>query len=230
METIVTPKTAFADLLAMWDLTGKDPDYDREYYPLLKLIDDKKWYSCSTHPTLKEVAAMLNVKTHILNNWILAIYTPWLDLDKPPRIIFKTVVEFHFMSFRQTIVFESQDISFLPRKGESVNSDYFRNYLGTQGSFYVESISHRFKRGEHRISVFMEIGLYNEYWEFRKDEAFIKEEISDEDYFMKDDWDLKKQLKISPHFARLKMQEENERQNEAKMVVNRPRRNKKNPA
>lgn len=219
METRTTPKIAFADILNMWDLVKDKMNPDKEFYPLLKLIEANKWYEDDSRPpTLKEVACLLGVKPHILSKWIFTIYTPWLDLDNPPSIGFKTVVEFHFRNMRQTAIFESQDIVFLPRKGESIYSEYFSNYLGNCWQYYVESVSHYFRKGEHRIVVNVRDGQFNEFWSFRKDEAYVKEEISIEDYYSKDDWDLKKKLKISPYFAWLRMEDEKRSRDEAESV------------
>lgn len=218
METKITPKIAFADILDMWDLMKDKMDPDKEYYPLLKLIEDNRWYEDHARPTLKEVARLLNVQIHILSKWIFTIYTPWLDEENPPRIAFKTVVEFHLSNMQKTAVFESQDILFLPRRGETVNTAYFNNSLGNRWYYYVDSVSHYFDKGEHRIALYIKDGEFNEFWAFRKDEAYVRGEISTEDYYRKDDWNLKKQLKISPYFAWLRMEEEKERRDEAVSV------------
>jgi len=203
MDKSVTPKQALKDIFSLGMFNKKLLDPSKDYYPLLKLLDDNDYYPGDLpYPDLKTMERLLGITHSVLGRWILTLFKQMLsEINSPVPINFLTVVEFYFQGYSRHMTLLVEGLDYLPRVGETIYSSYFSEYLGGSFLYFVESINHHFDQGEHRITMFIKNGNYNLYWHLRKDEALATKEISIQDEYEKSDEQLKTLLRISPHYV-----------------------------
>lgn len=83
----------------------------------------------------------------------------------------------------------------MPRVGENIEIPYFQAKIGCQ-MFYVDSIHHFLEDKKQKIGIFLRSGSFNQYLHLRKDEAYLKREITDEEFRAPMDYTVKEKLKL----------------------------------
>ncbi len=97
--------------------------------------------------------------------------------------------------FDEYIFLAVNHLSVVPLLGGQVEISFFKAKVGTT-TFFVESIHHRFTDDLQIVDIDLKVGKYNHYWPIRKDEAYLKGEITWHEYFRSNDSAIKKRLKL----------------------------------
>jgi hypothetical protein len=200
MKKEISPKEAFQDICSMPDLSQKIVESGSENPDLSEYLLANNYFRNPNRSitTLKVVGKHTNLPQHKLRKSILSFHSRLIELMEDD----KGRVEYHLSHRGRYMRIGLQGFPNLPRIGETVIVYYFSNYMRTS-RYFAKHIEHELSNGEYVISVELEGGSYNAWWEIRKDEALAKEEISIDDYYFGDDWDLMAELRISPYWSRI---------------------------
>tara|TARA_R110002050_G_scaffold187306_1_gene321742 strand:+ start:18603 stop:19211 length:609 start_codon:yes stop_codon:yes gene_type:complete len=195
MNTSFSSQDILRDIRSMrkfsGQLLGKGKIYDRL---LSYLLHDVFPYSDYTLPKLKDLQSALGIPYSKVRKHLNHIYSDLIDHEENGVDLSPSKVEYVFTLKKDedytTVVMHNLPV--LPKVGEQVTIPYFSAKSGDH--FYVNSIHHCFFDGIQTIEIVLRPGLYNKYLDLRKEEAFLKGQISWEDYFNADDYDLRSRL------------------------------------
>ena len=70
-----------------------------------------------------------------------------------------------------------KELTMIPRIGESVHIPFFEARTRYR-NFHVKNITHHFYNDTHMVDIDLEQGDYNLFWQFRRDEAILNEQIN----------------------------------------------------
>lgn len=179
-------------------LLGKGKKYDHFLRQLLKpyfLSSDEY-----TPTTIKLVAERAGLKYDTVRKYLHLIYEDLIKHDENHLDFAVNRVEYTFTMhyFDEYAYLTVNHLPILPRVGEQVNIPYFKAKVGTS-MFYVESVDHLFTDKVQYVGINLRAGYFNHYWQIRKDEAFIKGEISPHEYYQVRDSQLKERLKLQKY-------------------------------
>ena len=148
-------------------------------------------------PSMKEISSITGIKYPQLSKLIKELYDKlFYDENNDFTFDFKNVeIYFRLHNNDKCVEVKSSKLAYLPRLGEQV-SMYFANAKIGVGFFYVDFIDHSFEKDFHKIYIVLRSGLSNTYLKYRRDKAFMEQEITDKQYFHSDDYDIKALLKI----------------------------------
>ena len=206
-ESPLRTKDMLLDIGSMLSRAKKYSELDKPYQELLQAIVQIPYFSDEdgNFPTIKELSRQTGIKYDKIRKGIRQIYDD-LVLERheavPLTFSFKKTICCFVLSDRQnkrSITFETENLKVLPRVGEEITVPYFKAYLQTDW-FHVESIHHHLGDNEQLIDIFLKPGSHNLFWQFRKDEAEIRREVSIHDLYRKSDWELQDQLGVTPRF------------------------------
>lgn len=159
---------------------------------------DFLWNDDATAPTIKEIIAGSGLTSGRFNTLVKAIYKDQIINPSDIKVKVSSIIyEFDLTYFDKYFQFIIDNLLAVPRVGEEIHIDHFRFVIGTS-YFHVRNVSHYFIDTKQVVSISLLYGGYNKYLHIRKDEAYCKREISIEDYYTLDDYDLKEKLKITP--------------------------------
>lgn len=166
------------------ELLKTNPDYS----PLLEVIINSFDYYNHEHDdrllTIKELSEKSGIAYGKLKKLIQRIYFDLIERDSETSPFFnhpKQEVEFYLEGYYEDRCSFKTELTNIPRKGESIEVDFFKPLLGTS-YFYVNGVNHRFEDGKHVIVLFLKNGNYNSYMDLRKDQGEATGELSWNDY------------------------------------------------
>jgi hypothetical protein len=106
-----------------------------------------------------------------------------------------TSCHLHLSYFDSHHFYTIKHLPVVPRVGENFTIPYFRAKVGSDW-FYARSIEHQFEDNKQIIYIRLSDGRYNLFWHLRKDEAYLKEEISTHDDYSGEDYELKYSMRL----------------------------------
>ena len=197
MEKKLYAKDILVDIKSMAgfakQLLGKGRDYDVLLDHLLSTfcIDD------IPQPSLKQLQNQLNITYTILHKQILSIYDDLMNYEENEIDYSVKKVEYIFSLryFDRYVSFKLDHLPVMPRVGENIELPFCKAKLGTD-FFYVNSIHHYITCEKQIIGIDLRFGSYNQYLHWRKDEAYLKHELSNEEYHAPMDYTIKEKLKL----------------------------------
>lgn len=197
METRLSSKDLTLDITSMHrfaeQLLGKGKDYE----DLLKFLLSKDYYYDEniSLPTLKELQEELGIAYPLLRKQLSRIYEDIMNYEENGLDFSINEVEYilsiHY--FENYISFKLNHLPVVPRVGEQMHIPFFRAGIG-MSSFYVSSINHYLDDKKQSIHLTLKVGTYNQAWHFRKDEAYLKGEVSLKEYYSNNDFELVEKL------------------------------------
>jgi hypothetical protein len=101
---------------------------------------------------------------------------------------------FRLHYFKQFAYVSLFNLKHVPKVGEQVEIPFFRARLGTE-TFYVQSVTHEFSDTKQTIVFELYPGFFNPFWYIRKGEAYLKSEITFDEYHDHMDRKVKEKLK-----------------------------------
>ncbi len=192
-------KQVILDISSMRKFAAKLLKEENSYNPILEYIISRNIYydEDAKLPLIKDILKELNITYSKFKKELIKLYYELIDQDYfDPKIPFYfDEVEYFFSlkSFDKYAHFTVKELKHVPRVGEVVEVPYFRAKLGGD-YFYVERITNEFWDGKQIVHFSLKRGMYNLYWHIRKDEAEIKREVSLNDLFDLEDYELQKKL------------------------------------
>jgi hypothetical protein len=193
----LTPKGVFRDLISMsWSLKyflNKGKDYDK----IIKYIIDKNLCEIDSIPSIKEVLLDLGISYSSFSRQILKLYED-IRIDEEFQFEKPSVIyNFNLSYNKKRLTISFKDLPVIPRIGETVHVPFFEEYT-KYSYFYVKKISHRFYNGIQSVVIQLEEGSYNLFWHFRRDEAFLKNQLSHFHSYKFSEDELKEKLGFIP--------------------------------
>lgn len=148
-------------------------------------------------PSLKLLQSELNTTYTILHKQIQSIYEDLMNYEESEIDYSVKKVEYIFSLryFDSYKTFKLDYLPVVPRVGENIEIPFCRAILGTQ-FFHVDSIHHYITAEKQVIGIWLRHGGYNHYFKWRKDEAYLKHEISRDEYYSPMDYNIKEKLKL----------------------------------
>jgi len=176
-------------------LLGKEKNYEQFLKYVLKLNYYKD--GVYTPISIKEIQHETGLKYPIIRKYLHQIYEDLLGNDENQIDFSVQKVEYTFFLhyFDESAYFTVNHLPVVPRVGEQVEIPYFKAKVGTV-SFHVDSIYYTFTDELQTVDIYLSPGKYNHYWPKRKDEAYLKGEITLHEYFSVKDYSLKEKLKL----------------------------------
>ncbi len=171
------------------------------YSKLLEIILNKFDYydeNCNARlPTMKELSEESGDAYDKLKKLIQKIYFDLIEKDSETAPFFKhsrqEIIMYLEGYYNEHYAFKTE-LTIIPRKGESIEVDFFKPLLGTN-YFYVNSVNHRFEDGKHVIVLFLKSGLYNSYMDLRRDQARATDELGWKDFSLTEE-QIKEKLQV----------------------------------
>jgi hypothetical protein len=198
MKFKYSSKDILNDLISMRNFIPQLLDRGKEYDQLLQTLLKLNYFKDENYNsiTLKDVSQQTGLKYTTIRKYLHFIYNDLLNHDENHLDFSVHKVEYNFLMhhFDEYAYLTVNYLPVQPKVGEQVNIDFFNAKVGTT-SFYVESIHHRMTDEVQIIDIVLHPGLFNNYWQLRKDEAFFKREISAHEYFSNDDYGLQEKLR-----------------------------------
>ena len=99
------------------------------------------------------------------------------------------------LTFDRYSWFILDELPFIPRIGECIEIPFLREKVGCS-IYYIESIDHELTDSKQSVNIHLNPSSPNLYFRLRKDEAYLKGEISSDVYYSKKDWEIKEKLKL----------------------------------
>lgn len=197
MEKTLSSKGVLLDISSMRGFASQLLGKGKRYEALLRLIIEKDYYNDNDLPlpSLKELQERLGLKYALVRKHLFEIYDDLLDHQENSIDFSIKSVEYVFgmWYFDNYVSLVINQLPVMPRVGEQMWIPYFKEKVGTN-LFFVDSVHHYFNDTKQSISISLSPGSYNSFWAIRKDEAYLKGEISSNEYFTSKDDNAKKKL------------------------------------
>ena len=147
-------------------------------------------------PKFKELAADFGMTTAKAKKALNELYEDIFESNFEYEMLLSFhEVEYIFIleNFDKCMTFIVNQLPLLPRVGEHFNIPFFNAEIGAR-NFFVLEVNHAFEGRKQVITIWLSRGFYNQYFEFKKDEALIKDRISYDEYLEPRGAELKKRI------------------------------------
>lgn len=197
METRLSSKDLMLDITSMHRFAEQLLGRGKDYEDLLKFLLAKDYYYDEniSLPTFKELQEELGMAYPLLRKQLSSIYEDIMNYEGNGLDFSINEVEYilsiHY--FENYVSFKLNHLPVVPRVGEQMHIPFFRAGIG-MSSFYVSSINHYLDDKKQYIHLTLQVGTYNQAWHLRKDEAYLKGQISLKEYYSNNDYELAEQL------------------------------------
>lgn len=193
------------DISAMRERSKTLLNQGKEYDQLLRyLISLNYFYDEEVRlPSIREISEATGIEYSKVRKYIRQIYVDLVLRHYVNEDEFNA--SFSFGSVRYTVSISGRDgrymymevdeLPVIPRVGENVEIPYFKAYLDDR-NFHVKSIEHRLNDRGQEIHISVRPGRFNIYFDYLKEKAYEKGDLSIHDYFDLDDWAISGKLRI----------------------------------
>mgnify|MGYP001953869899 CR=1 FL=1 len=142
-------------------------------------------------PTIKDISNSIGLSSTKVTKLIKELYDEFFE----SKLTFSKVEIIYYIKYLDNYLqLEFSDLKFIPRVGEQINIDFIKAKIGT-GMFYVDKVSHTFENDVQRIYITLRSGLFNSYFHFKKSKAYEQREISFDDYYSGDDYQIREKIR-----------------------------------
>ena len=196
LKESLSPKHILVDLISIQCQLKDLFKNDEQYRSIIEFLGAKDYYNDPDipYPTMKEVEKGTGLSPTQLRKKLLEMYAHIFDYESQDMLKFeKTEYSFYLTNFDLHGQFEVGFLKHVPRAGEELSLPFVNEKMGTK-NFYVDKVVHYFENDLQRVVIYLKGGFYNSYWETRKHEALLKEEITIEDIYKLYDFQLKEKL------------------------------------
>lgn len=177
------------------NLLGKGKEYDE----LLSLIIEKNYYYDDDLRLLKvkDLQEKTNKTYSNIRKQLYEIYNDLLNHEDIDIEFSIKKVEYVFIMhyFDNYTWFVLDNLPIMPRIGEEIDIPFFMGKMDNS-RYYVESIDHYFSDTKQSIRITLNPDSPHPYFRLRKDEAYLKREITHDEYYSKKDWKIREKLKL----------------------------------
>ena len=196
MKERISIKRIIIDLLMIKEQVLEYYKDNEEYQVLLNFLTAKDYLNDNDIPipTFKEIEKETGIKIYHIRKHLFDIYEELFDEEKDFRFNFtKREINFIIRYNKKYTTLKYNDLNHIPRIGENIDLSFVKARVGCE-YFYVNDIRHLFYDNIHTIDIYLKCGIYNFYWYHRLQEAKEKRELSRNDFYDLDDYELKKKL------------------------------------
>ncbi len=164
-----------------------------DYISAIDYVNDENLHI----PSMKEISSTIGIKYPQLSNLIRELYDKlFYDENNDFSFDFKNVEVYFRLNYNnRRAEVKCSRLAYLPGVGEEVDFSFGQAKIGNS-SFYVDFIDHSFEGDTHKIYIELRSGISNTYMKYRRDKAFLENEITADQYFHSDDYDTKELLKM----------------------------------
>lgn len=171
---------------------------NEDYRDILDYLMSKDFYydDETPLPTVRSIKEATDIKDYHIRKRIKKLYENIFEYDTESFLEFNSVVvECYIKNWRDSAFFTFKNIKYIPKVGENITLPFVEGKLSTE-LYYVESISHRFETDKQIITLTLQSGLFNKYWQIRKSEAKAKREFSFKEELELSDYEMRKKLGV----------------------------------
>lgn len=199
MELKYSSRQLLSDIKSMKSHTKQLFGKGKKYEHFLRCILNLNYFRDDVYTpiSLKEIQKVTGLKYPIVRKYLHQIYQDLLKHEENHLDFSVQKVQYNFIMyyFNNEACLTVNHLPVVPRVGEQVEIPFFKAKVG-RTTFFVKSIDHLFLDDMHRVDFILAPGNYNYYWHLRKDEAYLKGEISIEEYFSERDYRLQEKLRL----------------------------------
>lgn len=194
MEHKISVKQILVDIISIMPQIVKEFKNNERYSQLIEFLSSQNYYDDEDlpYPTLKEIEAKTGLKTYHIRKQLEEIYKRLFDYEFTFDFN-KVEVFFHAKYFKCSATVKCSNLTHLPKIGENITLSFLKAKVGAD-YFYVEDIRHQFEENKQTIYVFLQGGIFNSYWYYRKHKAFELGEIGIFEKYDLDEFDMKRRL------------------------------------
>lgn len=199
MERKLSSTGIIKDISSMRQFAKKLIGKGKEYDELLSIILEKDYYYDDDLSLLKvkDLQEKMNKPYSIIRKKLNEIYNDLLRHEEKGIEFSIKKVEYVFTMhyFDNYAWFVLDELPVIPRIGEEISLPFVGEKMDNI-RYYVESIDHCFSDTKQTINIHLNPDSPHPYFQIRKDEAYLKREITDDDYYSKMDWRVREKLKL----------------------------------
>lgn len=170
---------------------------EKEYNVLLKHLVSKDYLSDKGFkpPSVKEFCKMSKLSPNRFRNYLRKIHFDLVqdDFNIPPYTTAKVKYYVHIYGEKEVVTIEFQHLAHIPNVGDRMAVNGVKSVFGTN-SFFVQSVEYEILDDTEVVSIALKTGIYNQYWELRKQRAIMLSEIPPMDFLNKNDYELRAKL------------------------------------
>jgi len=198
MEIKIPFRKIVLSILSIKEQLYKKYKDNEDYRDILNYLMSKDFYYDDeiALPTVRSIKEATGIKDYHIRKRIKKLYENMFEYESEPFLEFNTVVvECYIKNWRDSAFFTFNNIKYIPKVGENITLPFVEGKLSTE-LYYVESISHRFETDKQIITLTLQSGLFNAYWQIRKSEAKAKREFSFKEEIELSDYEMRKKLGV----------------------------------
>lgn len=168
-----------------------------EYQPIVDFLLAKDYLDDDLEipfPRMKDIEEATGLKSHMLRKLLLQMHNHIFGFTNNCKLTFnKVLYHFYINYYGKSCFFTVDKLEHLPRVGENISLPFVKAITNINW-FYVEEIKHEFENMVQNIHITLQVGNYNTYWHFRKDQAMELNEIGFNDLYVLSETELKRKV------------------------------------
>lgn len=200
IERKKTTKEMLRDINSMISRAELLLDNKPKYSTVLKHLIQINNENDESIKTMKQLSDQIGCSLDKFRKSVELIYNDLCDFEIMESNSFNfpaLEIQFCLEGLYSPMTFFTNNLPFIPRKGETIMVPYFRAVTGTD-FYHVSDISHHLSDEKQSVILFLNTGPYSSYWDIRRSLAIDTYELSWKDREMSD-YEQKEMLNIKLH-------------------------------
>lgn len=184
-ETEYSPKEIIRDLISIQKFLPEFLNLNKDYKDIIELLLQFDLDDFDTpYPSVKSMQDKLGMNYGEVKRKLHLLWEDVKNYEKFGINFSINQVEYVFFLkyFEKNVSLTFTDLPIVPRVGEKVQIPFFRAIVGKE-YFYVTRIEHYIDNTKQTIQFTLASGDYNLFWHLKKDEEYVKGNISLEEYY-----------------------------------------------
>jgi hypothetical protein len=190
-------KRAIIDILSIKEQVIRAFKDEIKYKPFLDFIFAKDYLNDEDIelPSMKLISESISIKYSELSKLIKELYFRLFD-DEVLNFKFdfsEVEIVFFINYLKKSIQFKCERLKYLPRVGEQIDISFIQANLGNW-MYYVNKVEHKFEGQKQVVYITLRSGIYNSHLKQCIEQAYLRGEISDKEYFTLEDYEFEDKL------------------------------------
>lgn len=190
-------KRAIIDILSIKEQVIRAFKDEIKYKPFLDFIFAKDYLNDEDIelPSIKLISESISIKYSELSKLIKELYFRLFD-DEVLNFKFdfsEVEIVFFINYLKKSIQFKCERLKYLPRVGEQIDISFIQANLGNW-MYYVNKVEHKFEGQKQVVYITLRSGIYNSHLKQCIEQAYLRGEISDKEYFTLEDYEFEDKL------------------------------------
>jgi hypothetical protein len=193
MMKVYSTKRAIIDLMIVKEQVIRVFNENENYKNFIEFIFSKDYLNDNNLriPTIKQISIEIGSTSSKVTKLIKELYNEFFE----NKLIFnKTEITFYIKRFDNYLFLKCNNLKYIPKVGEEICIPFIKTKTSCS-SYYVDRIEHSFENDIHKILINLKAGLFSSYLHYNKSRAYECGNISFEDFYSGEDYNLRNKLK-----------------------------------